>query len=243
MVINNFNLLLTLVTIAIVVGVVLGGFAYLTLLERWMAAWMQDRKGPNRVGPLGLFQPLADGVKFLLKEEVVPGHVDRLFYMLGLLHRHHDRLAGHLRGALRPHLHSAPAHGLSRQASHDSQPAVPIWPADPQRGTGVLYADKKYAEQNGEPTYEDKVAAYNDTYQFVIASHVDIGIVFVFAIGSLNVYAIILGGWSSNNKYSMLGSRGPPPRSSATRFRWAWRSSACCCCRGRSTWNGLSTIK
>src|SRR6266516_451118 len=80
---GNFNLLLSIVTIAIVMGVVLGGFAYLTLLERKISAWMQDRKGPNRVGPLGLFQPLADGVKFLLKEELYPKNVDRLFFILG----------------------------------------------------------------------------------------------------------------------------------------------------------------
>jgi NADH-quinone oxidoreductase subunit H len=80
---GNFSLFLSILTIAIVMGVVLGGFAYLTLLERKISAWMQDRKGPNRVGPLGLLQPIADGVKFLLKEEVVPKHVDKLFYILG----------------------------------------------------------------------------------------------------------------------------------------------------------------
>src|SRR5262245_21469083 len=80
---GNFNLLWSILTIAVVMGAVLGGFAYLTLLERKISAWMQDRKGPNRVGPLGLLQPIADGVKFLLKEEVVPGHADKLFYLLG----------------------------------------------------------------------------------------------------------------------------------------------------------------
>src|SRR5437588_10790661 len=80
---GNFNLLFSILTIAVVMGVVLGGFAYLTLLERKISAWMQDRKGPNRVGPLGLLQPIADGVKFLLKEELLPKHVDRLFYILG----------------------------------------------------------------------------------------------------------------------------------------------------------------
>src|SRR5947209_20420123 len=80
---NHFNLFYSLLTIVAVMGVVLTGFAYLTLLERWVAAWVQDRKGPNRVGPFGLFQPLADGVKFLLKEEVIPSNVDRLFYLLG----------------------------------------------------------------------------------------------------------------------------------------------------------------
>ena len=47
-----------------------------------MAAWAQDRLGPNRVGPFGLLQPIADGLKFLLKEDIVPSHVDRLFFLL-----------------------------------------------------------------------------------------------------------------------------------------------------------------
>src|SRR5262245_4024835 len=83
LVIDNFNPLWTVITCAVVLGVILGLCAYLTLLERKIAGWVQDRKGPNRVGPLGLFQPLADGAKFLLKEEVVPRYVDKLFYLLG----------------------------------------------------------------------------------------------------------------------------------------------------------------
>ena len=77
--------------------------AYLVLLERWIAAWVQDRLGPNRVGiPLtkiqlfGLGQPLADGVKFIFKEEYTPGHVDKVLY---IARPDHDprRGAGHLR--------------------------------------------------------------------------------------------------------------------------------------------------
>src|SRR5438874_8321514 len=75
--------LVTLVLIAAVVGTLQGLCAYLTLLERKISAWAQDRVGPNRVGPFGLLQPIVDGVKFLLKEEIVPKHVDRLFYLLG----------------------------------------------------------------------------------------------------------------------------------------------------------------
>ncbi len=68
-----------------VVGVftlVLVVVAYLTLTERWIAAWIQDRVGPNRVGPKGLFQPLADGLKNILKEETLPREVSRVFFML-----------------------------------------------------------------------------------------------------------------------------------------------------------------
>ena len=56
--------------------------AYATLLERWIAAWIQDRIGPNRAGPKGLFQPLADGLKNLLKEEVIPGGSSKVFFVV-----------------------------------------------------------------------------------------------------------------------------------------------------------------
>src|SRR5438876_1870567 len=72
----------TAVTIVGVMGFLLGLFAYLTLAERKVSAWIQDRLGPNRVGPGGLLQPLADGGKFFLKEEVIPRHVDKVFYLL-----------------------------------------------------------------------------------------------------------------------------------------------------------------
>src|SRR2546421_6624134 len=63
-------------------GVVLLTVAYLILLERKISAWVQDRLGPNRVGPGGLLQPIADGLKFLLKEDVIPSHVDKVLYLL-----------------------------------------------------------------------------------------------------------------------------------------------------------------
>src|SRR5262245_31372755 len=81
-----------LVKIAILTGGLMTGAAYFVLLERWMAAWTQDRIGPNRVGiPLtnirlwGLGQPLADGLKFILKEEYTPAHVDKRLYTLAPL--------------------------------------------------------------------------------------------------------------------------------------------------------------
>src|SRR5215208_2936708 len=63
-------------------GVVLGTVAYLILLERKVAAWVQDRIGPNRVGPKGLLQPLADGLKFIFKEDFRPAGVDRILFSL-----------------------------------------------------------------------------------------------------------------------------------------------------------------
>ncbi|HYH66960.1 MAG TPA: complex I subunit 1 family protein, partial [Urbifossiella sp.] len=78
----EFDLKTALILIVAVMGAGLGLVAYLTLGERKVSAWIQDRVGPNRVGPFGLLQPLADGGKFFLKEEVIPDHVDRIFYVL-----------------------------------------------------------------------------------------------------------------------------------------------------------------
>jgi len=66
-----------------VFGSSLGAVAYCILLERKVCAWVQDRIGPNRVGPMGLFQPLADGLKLFLKEDYTPKHVDRTLFLLG----------------------------------------------------------------------------------------------------------------------------------------------------------------
>jgi len=151
---HGFSLWPTLITIVAVMGLILGVCAYLIYVERKISAWMQDRIGPNRVGPLGLLQPIADGLKFLLKEDIIPDRVDRLLYLLA--------------------------------------PAVAV--------TTALLA---FAVVPFGPTTTSKDRA---TYEFVIAPGVDIGIVFVFAVTSLTVYAIILGGWSSNSKYSLLGA-------------------------------------
>jgi len=77
----------TCIKIAVLLGALMTAAAYLVLVERWVAAWVQDRLGPNRVGiPLtkirifGLGQPIADGLKLIFKEEFVPGHVDRILY-------------------------------------------------------------------------------------------------------------------------------------------------------------------
>src|SRR5262249_5071116 len=76
-----FHIWATIIFIGVALGAILTTCAYLILVERKVAAWTQDRLGPNRVGPWGLLQPLADGAKFLLKEDVIPGHVDKLFYL------------------------------------------------------------------------------------------------------------------------------------------------------------------
>jgi NADH-quinone oxidoreductase subunit H len=146
------DLLTTLLTIAVAVGAILGTVAYLILLERKLSAWMQDRRGPNRVGPMGIFQPLADGLKFLLKEDVIPAQADRTLFL------------------------TAPLIGLFMALLAFA--VVPFGPAE------------------GGPEW----------LRFIVAPNVDIGMVFIFAVTSLSVYGVILGGWASNNKYSALGS-------------------------------------
>ena len=78
----EFNWVYTGLIIAAVIAGIQGYVAYLILLERKVAAWVQDRIGPNRVGPLGLLQPIADGGKMFLKEDVIPNHVDKVFFVL-----------------------------------------------------------------------------------------------------------------------------------------------------------------
>src|ERR1700757_3824202 len=85
----HIQIIVALVKIALLIFGLMTAAAYLVLLERWMAAWVQDRLGPNRVGiPLtkirlfGLGQPLADGLKFIFKEDYTPSHVDKAIYAL-----------------------------------------------------------------------------------------------------------------------------------------------------------------
>src|SRR5437879_5728393 len=77
-----FGLWATIITIIAVFGAIMTICAYQILAERKISAWVQDRIGPNRVGPRGLLQPVADGLKFLLKEDIIPDHVDKLLYLL-----------------------------------------------------------------------------------------------------------------------------------------------------------------
>ena len=70
------------VKIGLLFGVMLTIVAYMTLVERRVSAWIQDRRGPNRVGPFGLLQPMADGIKFLFKEAITPPHVHKAVYLM-----------------------------------------------------------------------------------------------------------------------------------------------------------------
>src|SRR5580692_900317 len=80
---DDLGLLIAKVVLALIImQMLLGLISYMILLERKTAAWIQDRVGPNRVGPKGLLQPIVDGVKFILKEEFLPANADKFLFML-----------------------------------------------------------------------------------------------------------------------------------------------------------------
>lgn len=159
-----YSLVISLILIVAVTFTLLGAAAYLVLLERRIAAWVQDRHGPNRVGlPLtnirlfGLGQPIADALKMILKEEYTPGHVDRRLYWLA------------------PIVMMAAA-----LATYAVIPVGSVLPPLPQLG-------------------------WDEPIPLVAAPAVDVGMIYVFALSSIAVYGVILGGWASNSKYSFLG--------------------------------------
>jgi NADH-quinone oxidoreductase subunit H len=198
----SFGFWVTLLFIAIMMGVLQGTCAYLILAERKISAWAQDRLGPNRVGPWGLLQPIADGIKFLLKEDIIPSHVDKLFYLFAPSIAVSTAL---LAFAVVPFGPTTPPPVLLDYRPNQPHPPQAAWPQTIEEERAILAADREHAKQTNDKTYKEKLDEYNDTIQFVIAPHVSIGIVFNFAVGSLAVYGVLLGGWSSNNKYSMLG--------------------------------------
>jgi NADH-quinone oxidoreductase subunit H len=133
-----------IIQIVIVVFIVLTLVAYLTYLERKVSAFIQSRLGPMRVGPWGLLQPLADGIKLLLKEDIVPIKADRAVFLI------------------------APV--ISVAAALVVLSVIP-W------GAG-----------------------------WATIANVNIGLLFVLAVSSVGVLGLVLAGWSSNSKYSLLGA-------------------------------------
>ncbi|MBI3820503.1 MAG: NADH-quinone oxidoreductase subunit NuoH [Planctomycetes bacterium] len=127
----------------------------MSLAERRVSAWMQYRIGPSRVGPLGLLQPIADLIKFMFKEEVMPEGAHPLLFRLA------------------PILSAVPA--MMTFA------VVPF-------GLGKI-----------------TIPGLNESRPLVVAD-IPVGAIYFLAVGSLGVYGIILGGWASNNKFSLLGS-------------------------------------
>ncbi|MFN7876611.1 MAG: NADH-quinone oxidoreductase subunit NuoH [Pirellula sp.] len=143
----------TLAAIAVILAFVPILGLYMTFIERKLAAYIQDRVGPNRVGPLGLLQAVADGIKIFLKEQVVPDHVYKFLYFV------------------------APT--ISLMTAMFGLVVLPFGPVPPE---------------------------YESGFRFIVAPGLDIGILLIFAISSLSAYGIILGGWASNNKYSLYGA-------------------------------------
>jgi len=149
------------VKVLFVLVVVLTFVAYLTLMERKVLGWIQVRLGPNRVGPWGLLQPLADGVKLIMKEEITVAGANKVIYIVAPLIV--------VTCALIPFAVIPFAKGLGLESI--------LGP----------FA-QKYALNSG------------------VISDINVGILYIFGISSLGVYGVVLGGWASNNKYSLLGS-------------------------------------
>jgi len=145
-------LVLTIIKIGVVVGVLLLIIAYLMWVERKVIAHMQVRLGPMRVGWHGLLQPIADGLKLIFKEDIIPTHASKVVFVLA------------------PVIATVPA-----------LMAIAVIP------------------------FGDTISIFGKSIDMVITD-VNIGILFILAVTSVGVYGVILGGWSSNNKYSLLGA-------------------------------------
>lgn len=135
----------------ILIFTLLGGFAYTTYYERRWIARIQVRVGPNRAGPLGLLQPIADAVKLIFKEELTPGKVYKLVFFLA------------------PILTMVPSLVIA---------AVIPW------GTSFMLGDRRI---------------------YLHLANINVGTLYLMSVASIAVYGIVLAGWSSNNKYAMLG--------------------------------------
>jgi len=145
-------LVITLVLIIVIFSITLFIAMYSTYAERKVAAFMQDRIGPDRAGPAGILQPLADGVKMFMKEEIIPDVSNKWLFIIG------------------PSLAMLTALMTS---------AVIPW------GSGLTIAGHWVSLQ---------------------VTDVNIGILYIFGVVSIGVYGIMIGGWASNNKYSLLGA-------------------------------------
>ena len=139
------------IKIMVVFGLYMLGVAFLTLAERKLAAWFQDRRGPNRAGPGGILQPVADGIKNFMKEETNPADADRWLFLI------------------------APA--LAFIPAMLTWAVLPIASSLPTRWGLIDMA----------------------------VAPLPVGFLFTLAISSLGVYGIVLAGWSSNNKYALIG--------------------------------------
>lgn len=148
------TLIIMLVKIGVVFGALLLTVAYMTWIERKVIADIQVRLGPTRVGPYGLLQPIADGLKLMFKEDLIPSQVDRAIFLLA--------------------------------------PSLSIIPAF------IAFAVIPFGDTTNLFGLLSRPVPLHIT-------DIDVGVLFVFGVASLGVYGIVLAGWSSNNKYSLLG--------------------------------------
>ncbi|MDI6754476.1 MAG: NADH-quinone oxidoreductase subunit NuoH [Thermodesulfobacteriota bacterium] len=144
--------LIAIVKVLVVFTAMLLIVAYMTLMERKVLGHMQVRFGPNRTGPFGLLQPIADGIKLFFKEDIIVPHANRLIYILA--------------------------------------PSVMVITAL------VSFAVIPFG---------DSVTILGHKVDMVVAD-VNVGLLYLMAISSLGVYGLVMGGWASNNKYSLLGA-------------------------------------
>jgi NADH-quinone oxidoreductase subunit H len=150
LILANF-FVITIIKVALVAFVLLTTLAYLQWIERKVIAHVQLRVGPYRVGPHGLLQPLADVVKLITKEGLIPSHVNKLFYLM------------------------APFVAVTLALI-----SISVIPFGPEITIGPVTT-------------------------WMQLTDLRIGILFVLAVSSIGVYGVALGGWASNNKYSLLG--------------------------------------
>ena len=152
---------LAVIKIVILLGLVFTTVAYLSYAERRVSAIIQDRLGPNRVGPMGLLQPLADGIKFMWKEDFTPANADRTIFAI------------------------APVIILV--------PSLLIFAVIPAGGEITIPAFSFLGLQVPETITRLQIIDLN------------VGILYILGMTSIGVYGIALGGWSANNKFSLLG--------------------------------------
>jgi NADH-quinone oxidoreductase subunit H len=166
------QLVISVVTVLVIFQVLLGVFSGMTYLERRILAFMQFRLGPNRTGPFGLLQPVADGIKLFFKEEVIPEGAHRWLFVAA------------------PAVAIVTAFLSMAVVPWGGSVTMPMW--------GVL-----------------PVWLQGRVVPLQIAD-LDVGVLFLFAVSSLGVYAIVMAGWASNNKYTLMGGL----RSSAQMFSY-----------------------
>jgi NADH-quinone oxidoreductase subunit H len=146
------DLIFRIVLIVVIFAISLVVAMYSTYAERKVAAFFQDRIGPNRAGPWGILQPLADGGKMFLKEEIIPTNATGFLFIVG--------------------------------------PSLAILTAC--IGSAVI-------------PWGQAITIGGHTFDLQVTD-INVGVLYIFGVVSLGVYGVMIGGWASNNKYSLLGA-------------------------------------